>query len=424
MLRASQCTGITLKELLYLSHRIPYPPNKGDKIRSYHLLRWLTKSWKVHLGTFVDDENDWQYTDTLADLCCETKFIGLNPVSARIRALRGFVTGTSLTMPYYRSRELQDWVRSLVEKRDIDCIVAFSSPMAQYTLPVDGRKVRSIVDFCDMDSEKWREYGQKFRGIKRWFYSREARKLAKEEMEFAVNCDASIFVSDDEMTLFRSHAGKTGVNAFTVRNGVDAVYYDPQLRFCDPYRGNRKSIVFVGVMDYWPNIDAATWFAERVFPALKARDADAHFYIVGSNPDQRIQNLGRQAGVTVTGRVDDVRPYLQHARCVVAPLRLARGVQNKVLEAMAMAKPLVATEAALEGISGWSNVGVSICDSEAEWIDRLAAILEDSSWSGIAPCARRHVVEQYSWEASARELASVVNGGGPPPQLAAEVTTR
>ena len=400
-----------MKELLYLSHRIPYPPDKGDKIRSYNLLRRLAERWTVHLGTFVDDKDDWQYTETVSKICGETKYVRLNPTTAKIRALPGLLSGSSMTMPYYRDSELQAWVNELLERREIDCVVVFSSSMAQYVSRLRSEhRIRTVVDFCDMDSDKWRQYSAKFSGVKRWFYGREADKLRREEAEVAEACDASVFISADEAEVFCSQTSVSKSVVHTVPNGVDVEYFDPGVVFDNPFPQGTDPVVFVGAMDYWPNVDAVVWFAREVLPGLQKANPDAEFHIVGSNPSDDVRALDQQAGIHVTGRVPDVRPYLKHARCIVAPLRIARGVQNKVLEAMAMAKPIIATGAALEGISLRDGLGVKICEEGSDWITAVHQLIGDSSLHAEQPAARKHVMENYSWDASAKSLAEIVAG--------------
>ncbi|MDJ0710582.1 MAG: TIGR03087 family PEP-CTERM/XrtA system glycosyltransferase [Woeseiaceae bacterium] len=401
-----------MKDLLYLAHRIPYPPNKGDKIRSYHLLQRLAEKWNVHLGAFVDDPDDWQHVSVLQDICAETCFVGLNPSWAKVRALRGFLTGTSLTMPYYRKSELGDWVASLADSRHIEAVVVFSSSMAQHAESLLGGDTRSVIDFCDMDSDKWHQYSQKFGGIRRWIYGREAARLRDEETAIARKFDASVLISDDETRIFCEQTGTPPERVHVVRNGVDLEYFDPGQPFNSPYREDEKPLVFVGAMDYWPNIDAVKWFADHVFPAVREVRGDANFYVVGSNPGREVLELGEREGITVTGRVEDVRPYLAFSLCAVAPLRVARGVQNKVLEAMAMARPVLASDAALEGISFTDDSGITVCNAESAWTDALVTALDKTSVNATVSGARRHVSEQYSWDASVQSLVDIIEAAG------------
>ena len=400
-----------MKNLLYVAHRIPYPPDKGDKIRSWHLIKRLAERWNVYLAAFVDDPGDWRYAGILQGVCAETKFVSLRPRAARIRALRGFANGTSLTMPYYENAEIRDWLSDVTSRREIDCAIAFSSSMAQYIVPLAGSGVRCVVDFCDMDSDKWRQYSTRFRGLRRWIYARESLKLRAEEAEIASRLDASVLISDDEAEIFCKDTGSDRNKVYTVRNGVDVAYFDPNRHYDSPFRQQDNACVFVGAMDYWPNVDAVTWFLQDVFLAVRARNPAAVFFIVGSNPTRDVRELGQHPGVTVTGRVEDVRPYLRHARCAVAPLRVARGVQNKVLEAMAMARPVVASAAALEGIDFNGDTGISVCDEDRCWVETVGALLDGSGPVASVAGARRHVAARYSWDASGRELADIVVGG-------------
>jgi len=396
--------------LLYLSHRIPYPPNKGDKIRSYHLLRGLAERWNVYLGAFIDDDEDWQYVSVLEELCVETKFVKLTPSLAKVRALQGLLKGTSLTMPYYKNAELENWVSAIADRHSIDCVVAFSSSMAQYAAPFLDGSTRIVVDFCDVDSDKWAQYSQRFGGLQRWVYAREARQLQHEETAIAAKSDASVLISDDEAEIFRDRTDTPGARVHTVRNGVDVDFFDPDLELSSPFVCNENAIVFVGAMDYWPNVDAVMWFVNEIFPAIRAKNRDAVFYVVGSNPGPEIRRLDAEDGITVTGRVEDVRPFLKYAACVVAPLRVARGVQNKVLEAMAMARPVVVTAEAIEGISFNDDCRISVVKSVSNWVDQVLAVLANSESDAGGLGGRQHVTEKYSWAASGRELAKVVMG--------------
>lgn len=389
-----------MSDIVYLAHRIPYPPNKGDKIRSYNLLRHLADHAPVHLGAFIDDPADWQYVDELKKFCTETCFLPLNPTLAKGRALLGLVRNTSLTMPYYRDSRLLEWLRSLVSARDVGCQIAFSSSMAQYLSDAGGRQ--RIVDFCDVDSEKWTEYSRMFVGPKRWVFRREGRRLLAEEAAIAARCDAAVFVSDEEAELFRERTGTDAARLHTVRNGVDTAYFDPGLHYDNPFADGDRAIVFVGAMDYWPNIDAVTWFADNVLPAVLTRNARARFHIVGSNPGAAVRSLARRPGIVVSGRVDDVRPYLRYAACSVAPLRVARGVQNKVLEAMAMARPIVATPEAVNGIA--VNPEVVVRAKPADWADAVSLFVAAEASDRGVPASRERVASEYSWEAAARRL--------------------
>jgi sugar transferase (PEP-CTERM/EpsH1 system associated) len=335
--------------LLFLVHRIPYPPNKGDKIRSYHLLRFLAERYRVHLGTFVDDEDDWRYLPDVQKMCADVCAVRLNPTRRRLASLKALLGGEPLSVPYYESSVLRAWVRRKVYEERITRMVFFSSPMAQYA-PANGVEVRKVVDFVDVDSEKWRQYAERHAWPMRWLYRREGERLLDFERRVASSADASVFVTRDEAELFRRRSRIEGTGICSVMNGVDTDYFSPDRPYESPYGPGGPVVVFTGMMDYWANVDAVTWFALESFPSIRQAIEGARFVIVGARPSRQVERLASLAGVEVTGAVADVRPYLAHAELAVAPLRVARGIQNKVLEAMAMARPVVASSAALEGL--------------------------------------------------------------------------
>ena len=335
--------------LLLLTHRIPYPPNKGDKIRSFHLLEYLSRHYRVHLGTFVDDPADLGYLDSLIPYCAGLRAVRLRPRWAKARALGGLLTGAPLTVPYYQSPTMERWVRRTLRDTGASRMVAFSAAMAQY-LPDSVPEGRRILDLVDVDSDKWRQYGERHSGPMGWVYRREARRLLAYERRAAAGFDATTLVSAAEADFFRDLAPEAASRVEAVANGVDTEFFHPDREYPDPYPMGRKPLVFTGAMDYWANVDAVSWFAESVFPRIRERIPEAAFYIVGTRPVEAVRILDRVPGVTVTGAVPDIRPYLAHARLGVAPLRVARGVQNKVLEAFAMDRPVLATGAALDGL--------------------------------------------------------------------------
>lgn len=383
-----------MEDLLLLVHRIPYPPNKGDKIRSYHLLKHLAKDYRVHLATFVDDPADWQHVPHVEAMCASSHFAGLNPALARVRSLGALVKGRSLSLDYYRDATLQRWVDQTVAAHGIERILVFSSAMAQYAENHPG--ARRVVDFCDVDSDKWRQYAEKKAWPVSWLYRHEANQLLSYERRVAREYDASLFVSAPEAELFRSLAPESIGKIGFFNNGVDTEYFSPELGHANPYQPGERAIVFTGAMDYWPNVDAVQWFASAIFPALRARHGDLRFYIVGARPTAAVQALAQHEGVTVTGTVPDVRPYIAHAKVAVAPLRVARGIQNKVLEAMAMATPVVVSPQALEGIDAVPGTELVLAEDAADFVEAVSALLCVPE-HGIGKAARARVERQYSW---------------------------
>ncbi len=381
------------RDLLFLAHRIPYPPDKGDKIRSWHLLRHLSDKWRIHLGAFVDDPDDWRHVAVLQDVCADVKLLPLNPRTGKLRSLTGLLTGEALTLPYYWDKRLSDWTRAKLDA-GVDTAMVYSSAMAQYVMAASH--CRRIMDFVDIDSDKWRQYAPTKSWPLSWLYRREGRCLLAWERKVAADFNAGLFVSESEASDFRRLAPESAVRISHFNNGVDADYFSPERAYPNPYPDGAQVLVFTGAMDYWPNINAVTWFAVEVLPLLRQRYPRAIFYIVGSRPTPEVKALANDH-VMVTGRVEDVRPYLAHAAAVVAPLRIARGIQNKVLEAMAMAQTVVSTPQALEGIAAKLEEEILRADSPDEF-----AVAVGRALSGVrcGPAARQRVVGDYSWDAS------------------------
>lgn len=383
-----------MKELLFLAHRIPYPPNKGDKIRSYHLLKHLSQHFKVHVGAFVDDPDDWKYAQALTAMVSgKVKLLPLNPQLAKIHSLSGLLHGEPLTLPYYRDSGLRKWLAELLATHPIGQAVVFSSAMAQYLEPYP--RLRRIVDFVDIDSDKWRQYAERKAWPMSWVYRREARTLLDYERHIASSFDAATFVSRAEAKLFQQHAPECSSRVGYYNNGVDLEYFSPTWDFEAPYPSGQRALVFTGAMDYWANADAVIWFASAVFPAVRAQFSDVCFYIVGSRPTAEVQALASD-GVFVTGSVADVRPYISHAAISVAPLRIARGIQNKVLEAMAMSKAVIVSPQALEGITANTPDELILAEDASAFIAQITKQLSQPD-DALGLAARERVVQSYSW---------------------------
>jgi len=390
-----------MEELLFLVHRIPYPPNKGDKIRSFHLLKHLSQRFVVHVGAFVDDPDDWQYAQALTDMVSgSVELLPLNPRMAKLQSLKGLLSGEPLTLPYYRKSEMRDWVTRILAEYPVHQAVVFSSGMAQYLEPYPN--LRRIVDFVDIDSDKWRQYAGRKTWPMSWLYRREARTLLAYERHIAGSFDAATFVSSAEAELFRQQAPECASRVGYYNNGVNLDYFSPAYDCETPYPPDQRVLVFTGAMDYWANVDAVAWFAREIFPAVRAQFADVRFYIVGSRPTPEVQALAGD-GIFVTGSVPDVRPYLAHAAISVAPLRIARGIQNKVLEAMSMAKTVIVSPQALEGITADNRHELLLAEDAAGFISHIAEQLTQPD-AALGLAARKRVEQSYSWDNSLRPL--------------------
>ena len=382
--------------LLFLIQRLPYPPTKGEKIRALRIFQYLSQWYEMHLGCLLDDPADAEHVGTMRALCASSHIAPLNRTVATLTCLRGLLTSEALSVTYFRDRGLARWVRATIADVKPARIFVYSSNMAPYVLDVP-RSAPLVVDLVDVDSEKWRAYADQVSGPKRWIYRREWRKVAALERRIAAEADLSTFVSDAEAALFVTLVPESAARVRGISNGVDPVYFDPAGPYPPVYDTDVPNYVFTGTMNYPPNADAAIWFAAEVLPLIHRHLPDAQFHIVGHSPNDAVRALARRPGVHVTGRVADVRPYVAHATAAVAPLRIARGIQNKVLEAMAMARPVVATSGALEGIEAEPNWEILLADDAADFAAACIALVTSGHAAAIGQAARHCVLRNYDW---------------------------
>ena len=402
--------------LLFLAHRLPYPPNKGDKVRSCHFFRHLASRYRLFLGAFVDDPADREHCGEVRRLCAGSHIEPIAPWLRRARSLPALLGREPLSLPYFRSRALQQWVRRVVNEEAVKRAFVFSSPMAQYVLGRPG--LRTIVDFVDMDSAKFGDYAARCGWPASAVYRREARQLLAWEQEVARRTDAGIFVTEQETLRFLSRTPEVDDRISTIPNGVDGDYFVPAEAHASPFPAGERAVVFTGAMNYWPNVDAVVWFAREVLPRLSARDPAIRFYVVGMNPDLAVRSLADRSNVVVTGRVPDVRPYLQHARVVVAPLRVARGIQNKVLEAMAMAKPVVATPACASALAMRDGIDLCVAADAPAFASKVRELMDPARAREMGRLARERVLRDYAWPASLRRLDGLLAAHETPPARA------
>lgn len=408
-----------MADILFLAHRVPYPPDKGDKIRSWRMLEHLAQYATVHLGAFVDDPDDMVHEDFLRSICGSVCLRPMRRPDRTVRALRGLLRGEALSMALFHDRAMTTWVNETMRNARPEGIFVFSSQMAPYALAHLGQR-RGVMDFVDVDSEKWLQYAREGSGVRRAIYAREGRLLRAFEKHAARQFDASLFVSEAEAALFRQAIGSQTKNVLAVSNGVDTGYFNPAGDFEPRPPAVAPTLIFTGAMDYRPNVDAVLWFVEQVWPQVRAAKPDARFLIVGAKPSPEVRKLDRHDGVTVTGRVDDVRPYIAAADVAVAPLRIARGIQNKVLEAMAMAKPVVATGAAFEGIDAMPGEHLLVEEAPPAFAARILALLDNPAAARtIGSAARAHVVAHYGWAAKLAPLDDLFGFTPPAHQRAA-----
>ena len=384
-----------MDDLIFLAHRLPFPPNKGDKIRSWRMLSHLAERFRVHLGAFIDDKRDAAHVGELGRICASLFCPRIDPVLARLKSAAALATGQSLTERYFRDRRMTRWVAETMLRVRPRFAFVYCSAMAPYLMPY--RFERSVIDMVDVDSEKWRQYAQTSRFPAAMLYRREGKTVLDLERRASACFGRTLFVSAAEASLFLAHAPESAGRVLALGNGVDLDRFNPSRPFANPYAQGSRPLVFTGAMDYRPNIDAVLWFAARVMPLLRGKAPGLEFWIVGSNPAPSVRRLADSPDIRVTGRVPDIRPYLAFARAAVAPLRIARGVQNKVLEAMAMGKPVVASPQALEGISLKPGEEALVASDPRDFAASLFRVLRGDA-SGMGARARSRVEADYRWE--------------------------
>ncbi len=391
------------KKILYLSHRIPYPPNKGDKIRSFNEIKYLSANHTVDLIALADDPDDLKYTRDLEKYCGRVKIFPLNRTIAKLKGIISLLAGQSISQGYFYDKRFQDTFDKWTGHEQYDNVICFSSPMAEYLfrarIPVRDIANTLIMDFCDLDSDKWRQYASKTDFPLSFIYRKEAKRLFEFEKKINRFFGRSVFVSSGEAELFLKYYPEAK-NICIVSNGVDHEFFDPEKTdmsqsFPSPM------LVFSGAMDYYANVDGVVWFADKILPEIKKQVPDIKFYIVGSNPDTRVKALEKDHSIIVTGFVKDIREYYKAADICVIPLRIARGVQNKVLEAMAMAKPVISTSHAVQGISMEAKKILEIEDEPAGFAAKTIELLRNKirrEKFGIA--ARSFILQYYNWNSN------------------------
>lgn len=392
--------------ILLLTHRLPYPPNKGDKIRSFHILEHLARTHEIYLACPIDDPQDLQYLEKVQERAAQVLFERIDGRGRARAAVQALMSLGSITVSHFYSPALARRIDALMDEHTMDAIFCFSSPMAEYLFRSRHaagkiRQARRIMDLIDVDSFKWSQYAQRTAPPRSWIYRYEAARLASYERRIAAYFDRLFLVSDQECRYLPPGARTDRWRALS--NGVDLQYFAPSPS--DSASTSVPTLVFTGVMDYWPNVQGVQWFADEVLPKIVAAVPGTRFVVVGSKPTEAVLRLADRPGIAVTGYVEDVRTYLRNASVCVVPLKIARGLQNKVLEAMAMGKAVVSTPEAIEGIRAEVGVDVLVAGDAPAFAAAVIDLLKSRERAGeIGGRARRCMEKSYSWEANLRVL--------------------
>lgn len=394
--------------ILMLAHRIPYPPHTGDKTRAFHIARHLAARHDLTLGFLVDDEMDLSGIAELRRIVPDILYDRLRKPVSLARGVAGLVRGATVTLPYFYSRGLARQVERRSRDGAFDVVYASSTAMAQYT----PRNVPLVMDFVDVDSDKWRQYAEHRRAPLNWLYRTEGRRLQACEGEIARRASVCLLATDVEEQQLRFFA--PWAHTTVVPNGIDSVYYIPQLE--EP--SAPAAVIFTGAMDYLPNIDAVQYFCGDVLPLVRRKIPDAVFYIVGLNPAADVRRLGERPGVVVTGSVPDVRPYYARAGVCVAPLRIGRGIQNKVLQGMAMGLPVVASPLAARGVRGQPGIHFEVAEGADAFASHVARLLQcPEARRQLGRAGRACVETHYTWEHNLGGLEALLSrAAGQPDQ--------
>lgn len=395
--------------MLFIAHRMPFPPNKGDKIRSYNILQYLSARYIVDVAFLVDNASDLIYLDQIKSISAHVFYDVINKDKKIKSAITAFFNNTSISVPYFYSKNIQKSLDDYFDKKIPSCIFCFSSPSAEYVF--NSRHYNQLqenaallMDLIDLDSLKWSQYAERANNIMAHVYHREAKLLAEYEEKIAQVFDGLFLVSEPEKQLCPPRVRE---KITVVTNGVDLKKFAPGKGKAK--KGDGPVVVFTGAMDYWPNIDAVTWFVKEIFPLILANEPSTTFFIVGANPTSEVLKLSKYKNVVVTGFVEDIRDYIAAADVCVAPLRIARGIQNKVLEAMAMGKAVVATAYATEGIAAESSLQVLIADTVDCFANAVLLLLQDENKREfLGRGARENMELNYSWESNLAHLGHLL----------------
>ncbi|MFS1702787.1 TIGR03087 family PEP-CTERM/XrtA system glycosyltransferase [Alteromonas sp. AMM-1] len=396
---------------LYLAQRVPFPPNKGEKLRSFHQINFLRQQGiAITVAAPMENDTDESYFQQLeSQYGCATLYSPLG--NKLLRYANGMFRNASLSEAHFYCPALQHQVDQLLATGQIDAVICTASSMAGYVfrssvLPTLAEKPTLIMDFMDMDSNKWDQYTNAARFPMNWVYKREAHCIRRLEKHIGDNFDACFFVAEPETVMFKTENPSIKANVVTIGNGIDPAEFHPAASI--PAVDVPK-LLFAGVMDYAPNVDAMMWFNEHVWPSVLAKWPTATLTIAGMNPTADIQQLGNTKSITVTGFVDDILPYFHQSNVFVAPFRIARGIQNKILQAFACGLPVVATSMGAEGIVYSEGENILLGDNPASMFNAIELLMDNQdTYLRLRQAAINTIAEHYSWQGKLQTLLKLL----------------
>jgi polysaccharide biosynthesis protein PslH len=391
-------------KILFLCHRMPYPPKRGGKIRPFNMIRHLARSHEVTVATLARTAQERADGEELRRHCDDLHMGNVSGLGAWARFGLFGLTGRPATFGYFYSRSLHRKVQRLLATGGFDAILVHCSSMGPYV--ASHRGSRKVMDFGDADSEKWLEYARTAPALLSWAFRAEGRRVREAERRLGTQFDVGSVNAPREREVLSAHVQSP---IAVIPNGVDLEYFQSSRSSGPGYIPNR--IVFTGNMSYRPNVEAVRHFVAAILPGIRREIHDVQFYIVGMDPSATVRRLADGDRVVVTGRVDDVRPYLDSAAVAVAPLRVARGLQNKVLEAMAMRVPVVASPAAFAGISAVAGHDLLVAADPQEFSRAVVTLLRDpAARDRLAAAGLTCVKTNHNWSQLLERLEDLVAG--------------
>ena len=409
-------------KILFLSLRCPYPPHRGDRIRSYNFIKQLSKQHAVTLVYFAESETDIESAKHLEPFCERIEWVRFHRSFARLNAGVHCLSKHPLQLHYWYAPQMQRRINELLTQERFELIHAQLFRMGQYVTEVQGPT--KVLDLCDslalnlsrraeLESNPWLAKIKLDCTPKRFLVKLEEKRVRRYEVDImkAFDCGTVVARFDRDYLL----AQDDSLNLSIVPMGVDLGYFQP-----NPITQPAPMLLFTGTMNYFPNTDAVIYFCDEVFPRIRERHPKACFYVVGNHPSEPVKRLEAQEGVTVTGYVPDVRPYFEKASVFVAPLRAGSGIQTKNLEAMAMGVPVVTTSVGAMGLEADIGKELLVADTPADFAEQVIHLLDNTCLrKTLAQTARTRVENSYSWEAIGARLKHVYAQAGETPEFEA-----
>ncbi len=386
--------------IFFVCQRVPFPPNRGDKITTFNEIRHLSRHHEVHVFCLADSAQDLENVGGLLAYAKEVTAVPSYSFAGKLRALRALIAGGSLSVAMLSERKLHAAIQEKFSELKPDLIFIYSCNVAQFAAHFPS--VPRIMQVADLDSLKWGQYAERSAFPMKWIYRTEKSRLLEYERHIAHTFTHSLVCTAIEKADFERLI--PGRPVTLVGNGVDLEYFRGANHPKKP-----GSIICTGVMDYFPNIDAVTWFCDAILPIVQEQIPTATFTICGSRPTKSVRQLAKRRGVFVTGWVQDTRPFLDSSEVFVAPLRIARGIQNKLLEALAMGLPCVSSTAAWRSTVVQRGEGVLDAVDPRQFAEHVIHLLRDGNYRREMGLKARAAAEtHYTWDAQLKELDRII----------------